>query len=62
MIDLEEMRNQKERDAIRAHKLQSWMYDVLLVAVQVIYNAAKAGNVQCRAGVEEIEKLWKTKP
>lgn len=62
MINLEELRNEKERDAILARKKQQWAYGVLLVAMQVVYRAAAAGNVQCREGVIEIEKLWKSKP
>lgn len=62
MIDLEELRNEKERDSILTRKKQLWLYGLLLVAMQVLYRAAAAGNVQCREGVKEIEKLWKSKP
>lgn len=60
--NLEELRNQKEREAIHTRKMHLWMYDVVLVAVQVLYRAAAAGNVQCIEGVKQIEKLWKEKP
>ena len=59
MSDLQAAREQR---ALFKKQTTMWLFDLLLVAVRVIYSAAAAGNVQCKEGVKQLEILWKSKP
>lgn len=58
-MNLEQMRNVMEQDAVVTKAKIKYALDVLSIALRVIRGAAKGGNVQCIEGEKEILKIKK---